>query len=108
MGEVRLQIATRKMLKVHHINISWEKFSFPKFQQKTEVGECPVSTQDALNIMHLPWLALHVFHLVHMTLLFSFMVQVVYADISKAALYQQQAIREPAQSTVYSSLRFSQ
>lgn len=34
--------------------------------------------------------------------------EVVYADISKAALDQQQAIREPAQSTVYSSLRFSQ
>lgn len=40
------------------------------------------------------------------SLFVSFMWQVVYADISKDALKQEQASREPIQSTVYSALRF--
>lgn len=47
-------------------------------------------------------------HVCELVLIYAFvMLQVVYADISQGALRQQAAPREPAQSTVYSSLRFS-
>lgn len=47
--------------------------------------------------------------LAHPSVFFFFLsvLQVVYADISQGALRQEGAIREAAQSTVYSDLRFS-
>lgn len=81
-----------------------------KPQQKTEVSKRPVSGRPLLVCF--PWPPFNMSAVcacvTFNNFFFSFvMLQVVYEDISHGALRQQGAIREPAQSTVYSSLRFS-